>query len=87
MSYAYPIYNLVTRYEGGPAQNFGAREGFTQKIQVGTSAKNSHNLAVITVEKNTDADGRVNFSLWLDGECVKRGTLKGKEYTPLRIES
>ena len=79
MSYHYPIYSLITRQEGGPKQNFGAREGFRQDIRVGTSAKNSHTLADITVSCEELPGGERCFRLFIDGEIAKLGILKGRE--------
>ena len=76
----YPIYNLVTRQEGGITPNFGARQGFRQDIRVGTSAKNSHTLAEISVSREELPGGEVCFRLFVDGQLTKLGVLTGKEF-------
>lgn len=80
MSYHYPIYSLVTRQEGGATPNFGARKGFRQDVRVGTSAKNSHSLAEITVSREELPGGEVCFRLFIDGQLAKLGVLNGKEF-------
>ena len=81
MAYHYPIYNLVSN--NGLARdrsNFGAREGFEQDIRVGTSAKNSHTLANITVERYPLDNGRVRFTMFIDGERFRSGILENKAF-------
>ena len=76
---SYPIYNKVTRY---PSQAtpvaFGARDSFEQTVLVGTSATNSHELGVITVERREIPGGEVEFALYLDNVLLRRGILDGK---------
>ena len=65
MSHSYPIYNKVTRYPSQATRvAFGARESFEQTILVGTSATNSHELAVIEVRKHITPHGAVTFNLY-----------------------
>ena len=81
MSHSYPIYNKVTREQKHPLGTrvaFGARESFEQTILVGTSAKNSHELGVISVERRELPDGDVEFALYLDNVLLRRGILDGK---------
>lgn len=79
MSRSYPIYNKVTRNPETARVAFGARESFEQTILVGTSATNSHELATIAVTRHEAPGGGVTFSLFIDGQVVKRGHLVGKE--------
>ena len=83
MSYSYPIYCKVKRKDLGFAKPlaFGARESFEQTILVGTSATNSHELGIITVERRALPDSEVEFSLYLDDVLIRRGILDGKEFT------
>ncbi len=81
MSYHYPIYCFINRNEGGASPQFGARKGFEQKIHVGTSRKNSHVFGALDVERYELDDGAVRFTMFLDGERVKSGVLRGKEFT------
>ena len=81
MSRQFPIFCHVERDDMTPVR-FGAREGFKQKILVGTSAKNSHEFATVTVERFGLNSGAMGFRLLVDGVRVKSGVLRGKEYTP-----
>lgn len=74
-----PIYNIISNPKRKSDCSFGS-DGFTQTIQVGTSSRNSHELASISVERHALTDGTVVFTMWLDGQMVKRGTLDGKDF-------
>ena len=89
MSRSYPIYCKVTRESKHPLGTrvaFGARESFKQTILVGTSATNSHELATVEVKRH-EAPGGVYFSLYIDGQVVKRGHLVGKECHIYKIKA
>ena len=88
MSRSYPIWNTVTRepYAGATRVSFGARESFEQTILVGTSATNSHELATVEVKRH-EAPGGVYFSLYIDGQVIKRGHLVGKECHIYKIKA
>ena len=82
MSHSYPIWNTVTRephYAG--RMSFGAHESFKQTVRVGTSATNRHVLGDITVQRIEQADGTVEFALYLDNTMLRRGILDGKQFT------
>ncbi len=76
---ASPIYNIISNPKRKSDCSFGS-EGFTQQIQVGTSINNSHTLATITVERFVDANGIVEFTLFIDGKLMKKGSLNGKGF-------
>ncbi len=79
MSHSYPIWNTVKRTPKFATKiAFGCQESFEQRILVGTSATNSHELGVIRVERRALPDGVVEFSLYLDDILVRRGLLDGK---------
>ena len=87
MSRSYPIWNTVEREpELATRAAFGARESFKQTILVGTSATNSHELATIEVRRH-EAPGGVYFSLYIDGQVVKRAHLVGKECHIYKIKA
>lgn len=75
----YPIWNKVNTNGDYKAQkDFGSRTGFNQQILVGSSSRNSHEFASVTVEKHETSAGRT-FSLWIDGKLIKKGTVLNKE--------
>ena len=77
---ASPIYNIISIPGRVSDRSFGAVEGFTQDIRVGTSATNSHTLANIQVTREVLPGGEVVFRLRVDGKVIKVGTLDGKEF-------
>ncbi len=83
MSHSYPIWTRVARDNHDMNQVvFGARHEYAQTILVGTSAKNSHPLGVITVQRRELPDGSgVEFALYLDNTMLRRGILDGSEFT------
>lgn len=76
-----PIYNIISNPSRKSDCLFGSVDGYRQDIRVGTSSVNSHTLAKISVEKHVRENGDATFNLFLDGVLVKKGTLKGKEFT------
>ena len=75
-----PIYNIVN-VSGKTKRRFGAVNGFTQDIRVGTSSSNSHTLAQISVERHVNSeDGSVDFCLFVDGVRIRHGILTGKQF-------
>lgn len=75
-----PIYNKVTNHSRQSGCSFGAKDYFKQKILVGTSARNSHELADIEVDRRPLDNGQVRFTLWIDGEKYRSGVLTGQEF-------
>ena len=80
MPYHYPIYNLVSDTDLARDPNFGARDGFTQDIRVGTSAKNSHTLGTIEVRRVSGPEKTVDFHLLINGKEIAHGILTGKAF-------
>ena len=76
---ASPIYNHVA-IVGRSSRDFGAYDGYTQRILVGTSRVNSHELGTISVQRIVQADGTVEFALYLDNTMLRRGILDGKVF-------
>ena len=74
-----PIYNIISNPKRKSDCSFGS-DGFRQEIRVGTSASNSHTLGTISVERNFDDAGNAVFSMWLDGQLVRKGSLDGKGF-------
>lgn len=77
----YPIYNRVSGQGKRSSADFGSVDGFTQTVLVGTSSRNSHELATVTVERRalTDSDD-IEFAIYVDNVMVKRGILNGSEF-------
>ena len=75
-----PIYNIVNNPSRKSDCSFSARDNFSQDIRVGTSARNSHTLAEISVQRYRNDDGTVTFRLFLDGYPFREGTLNGREF-------
>ncbi len=75
-----PIYNIVHNPGRVSDCSFGVKDYFSQDIRVGTSAKNSHSLADISVTRFVTDSGAVQFNLFIDGELFKRGHLIGKDF-------
>ncbi len=81
-----PIYNFVHVPDRATNKDFGAgNQGFTQTVRVGTSSRNSHTFANISVTRELFEDGRVQFKLFIDGELIKRGILDGCEFGLAKI--
>lgn len=82
MSHSHPIWNDIdTKPARKSSAGFGARDGFTQYVYVGTGPKNSHALAKIEVHRAELHTGQVIFALVVDGVMIKRGTLDGKNFS------
>ena len=75
-----PIYNIIHNESRASDCSFGSYDGFTQDVRVGTSASNSHTLGIVSVRRERQPDGRVLFSLFVDGTCIKRGMLDKKGF-------
>ena len=82
-----PIFNIIHNNSRKSDCSFGAYDGFTQIVRVGTSASNSHELAFIDVQRTVDADGRAEFTLSIDSKLCARGILNGKEFTSTMCRS
>lgn len=74
------IYNIISNPARRSDCSFGASDGFSQDIRVGTSSSNSHTLADISVQHHIDDNGNKVFCLFVDGTLIKRGTLTGQDF-------
>ena len=75
-----PIYCKVNNPSRRSSCDFGAAEYFELDVLVGTSARNSHELGVISVSRHLQDDGTVKFQIWLDGMLLKAGILDGQDF-------
>ena len=67
---SYPIWTKVTACNYKSSKSFGSKETSQQKIYVGTSKKNSHQIAEIVTTKRIKNDVVV-FSFSVDGNVLK----------------
>jgi len=70
MSRSYPIYTRVTACNYKSSKSFGSKRTSQQNICVGTSKKNSHELAEIITTKREEGDN-VIFKFSVDGIVLK----------------
>ena len=70
---SYPIWTDVEACIYKSSKSFGAKDTSTQTINVGTSAKNSHEIATICTTRR-EVDDEIIFKFSVDGEVLK--TLK-----------
>jgi len=75
-----PIYNIIHNPSRVSDCSFGVKDHFRQDIRVGTSSRNSHTLADISVERHITDSGAVHFNLFLDGNLIKKGILNGQDF-------
>ena len=69
-SRSYPIWTKVEACIYKSDKSFGAKDTSTQTIMVGTSAKNSHEIAQICTTKR-EVDNEIIFKFSVDGEILK----------------
>jgi len=69
-SRSYPIWTKVEACIYKSDKSFGAKDTSTQTIMVGTSAKNSHEIAQICTTRR-EVDNQIIFKFSLDGEILK----------------
>ncbi len=67
---SYPIWTEVTACNYKNSKSFGSKETSQQKIYVGTSKKNSHELATIVTTRRIENDVVV-FRFSVDGNVLK----------------
>lgn len=65
----YPIWNKVYTDCYKTSKDFGSRKGFSQTINIGTSAVNTEVFAEIDVKKIGN-----KFYLYVDGKLIKEQT-------------
>ena len=78
----YKIWNRVfTRGGRKSSCDFGANEKVEQTIYVGTSSRNSHQFADVTMECTPHPQG-LGFSLYINNALVQSGVVQEKELVP-----
>tara|TARA_B100000768_G_scaffold147797_1_gene141482 strand:- start:441 stop:692 length:252 start_codon:yes stop_codon:yes gene_type:complete len=69
-SRSYPIWTKVEACIYKSDKSFGAKDTSTQTIMVGTSAKNSHEIAQICTTRR-EVDNEIIFKFSVDNEILK----------------
>lgn len=72
----YRIWNAIRTVGGRESSvDYGANVADNRRILVGTGSRNSHAFAEVVTECYERGDD-LHFSLWIDGECIKRAVLR-----------
>ena len=81
MSISYPIWIDVSGDNYKTSKSFGSRDHVTLDINVGSSARNSHELARVSIHMREDDAGNRTFALALDGLVMRSGVMtKDKKF-------
>ena len=81
MSVSYPIWIDVSGDNYKTSKSFGSRDHVTLDINVGSSARNSHELARVSIHMREDDTGNRTFALALDGLVMRSGAMtKDKKF-------
>ena len=71
----YPIWIDVSGDNYKQSKSFGSRDHVTLDINVGSSARNSHELARVSIHMQQDEAGNRTFALALDGLVMRSGVM------------
>ena len=71
----YPIWIDVSGDNYKQSKSFGSRDHVTLDINVGSSARNSHELARVSIHMREDEAGNRTFALALDGLVMRSGVM------------
>ena len=81
MSKSYPIWIDVSGDNYKKDKSFGSRDSVTMDIKVGSSARNSNDLARVSIHMREDAAGNRTFALALDGLVMRSAVMtKDKKF-------
>ena len=81
MAQSYPIWIDVSGDNYKQSRSFGSRDSVTMDIKVGSSARNSNDLARVSIHMREDAAGNRTFALALDGLVVRSAVMtKDKKF-------
>ena len=75
MSKSYPIWINVSGDIYKTSKSFGSRDSVTMDIKVGSSARNSNDLARVSIHMREDDAGNRTFALALDGLVVRSAVM------------
>ena len=71
----YPIWIDVSGDNYKQSKSFGSRDHVTLDINVGSSARNSHELARVSIHMQQDDAGNRTFALAVDGLVLRSGVM------------
>ena len=81
MSKSYPIWIDVSGDNYKTNKSFGSRDHVALDIKVGSSARNSNDLARVSIHMREDDAGNRTFALALDGLVVRSAVMtKDKKF-------
>ena len=81
MAQSYPIWIKVSGDNYKTNKSFGSRDSVTMDIKVGSSARNSNDLARVSIQMREDAAGSRTFALALDGLVMRSAVMtKDKKF-------
>ena len=81
MSKSYPIWIDVSGDNYKQSKSFGSRDSVALDIKVGSSARNSNDLARVSIHMREDDAGNRTFALALDGLVVRSAVMtKDKKF-------
>ena len=81
MSKSYPIWIDVSGDNYKNSKSFGSRDHVSLDIKVGSSARNSNDLARVSIHWREDDAGNRTFALALDGMVMRSGVMtKDKKF-------
>ncbi len=75
MTQSYPIWIDVSGDNYKTSKSFGSRDHVTLDIKVGSSARNSNDLARVSIHMREDAAGNRTFALAVDGLVMRSGVM------------
>ena len=75
MAQSYPIWIDVSGDNYKQSKSFGSRDHVTMDIKVGSSARNSNDLARVSIHMREDEAGNRTFALALDGLVMRSGVM------------
>ena len=81
MSKSYPIWINVSGDNYKADKSFGSRDHVTLDIKVGSSARNSNDLARVSIHMREDDAGNRTFALAVDGLVLRSAVMtKDKKF-------
>ena len=81
MTQSYPIWMKVSGDNYKKDKSIGSRDSVTMDIKVGSSARNSNDLARVSIHMREDAAGNRTFALALDGLVMRSAVMtKDKKF-------
>ena len=81
MAQSYPIWIDVSGDNYKNSKSFGSRDHVAQDIKVGSSARNSNDLARVSIHMREDDAGNRTFALAVDGLVLRSAVMtKDKKF-------